>query len=129
MVTQSFVTISVDDGHPTDLHTQDLLEKYGLKATFYIPAANRERPVMSRSEIQQLGKRFEIGGHTMNHVPLKSLSPERARAEINDGKKWLEDLLGVPVPSFAIRGESLTREPPPWSRKRVFWERGRASLT
>ena len=74
---------------------KDLLEKYGLKATFYIPAANRERPVMSRSEIQQLGKRFEIGGHTMNHIALKSLSPERARAEINDGKKWLEDLLGV----------------------------------
>ena len=110
MVTQSFVTISVDDGHPTDLHTQDLLEKYGLKATFYIPAANRERPVMSRSEIQQLGKRFEIGGHTMNHVPLKSLSPERARAEINDGKKWLEDVLGVSVPSFCYpRGKFNAR--------------------
>jgi hypothetical protein len=100
MIDQGFVTISVDDGHPTDLRTKDLLEKYGLKATFYIPATNHERPVMSRTEIQQLGKRFEIGGHTMNHMALKSLTSERARGEISDGKKWLEDLLGTSVASF-----------------------------
>jgi hypothetical protein len=110
MINQSFVTISVDDGHPTDLRTKDLLEKYGLKATFYVPATNPERPVMSRIEIQQLGRRFEVGGHTMNHLPLKSLPPERARAEINDGKKWLEDLLGASVPSFCYpRGKFNTR--------------------
>ena len=31
---EKYVTISVDDGHPTDLRTVDLLHKYGLKATF-----------------------------------------------------------------------------------------------
>ncbi len=110
MRNQSFVTISVDDGHPTDLRTKDLLEKYGLKATFYVPATNPERPVMSRTEIQQLGSRFEVGGHTMNHQPLKPLAPERARTEINDGKKWLEDLLGVSVASFCYpRGKFNAR--------------------
>src|SRR5262249_28191930 len=110
MMNQSFVTISVDDGHPTDFRTKDLLDKYGLKATFYIPATNPERPVMSRAEIQQLGSRFEIGGHTMNHQPLKSLAPAQARAEINDGKKWLEDLLGVAVDSFCYpRGKFNAR--------------------
>ena len=110
MMNQSFVTISVDDGHPTDLRTKDLLEKYGLKATFYVPATNPERPVMSRTEIQELGSLFEVGGHTMNHQPLKSLAPGQARAEINDGKKWLEDLLGAAVASFCYpRGKFNAR--------------------
>jgi hypothetical protein len=110
MINQGFVTISVDDGHPTDLRTKDLLEKYGLEATFYIPATNPERPVMSRTEIRQLARRFEIGGHTMNHLPLKSVAPERARAEISGGKKWLEDLLGISVPSFCYpRGKFNAR--------------------
>lgn len=100
MKNPSYVTISIDDGHPTDLRTAELLEKYGLKATFYIPATNGERPVMSRAEIQQLGEQFEIGAHTMNHIALKSLDSEQARTEINDGKKWLEDLLGTAVSSF-----------------------------
>jgi peptidoglycan/xylan/chitin deacetylase (PgdA/CDA1 family) len=38
---EKYVTISVDDGHPTDLRTVDLLHKYGLTATFYIPGARR----------------------------------------------------------------------------------------
>ena len=31
---EKYVTISVDDGHPTDMRTVDLLHKYGLTATF-----------------------------------------------------------------------------------------------
>jgi peptidoglycan/xylan/chitin deacetylase (PgdA/CDA1 family) len=100
IMNQSFVTISIDDGHPTDLRARDLLEKYGLKATFYVPARNQERAVMSQAELRSLGTRFEIGGHTLNHVPLKMLPKRQAWAEINDGKKWLEDLLGIPVFSF-----------------------------
>jgi len=97
---QHLVTISVDDGHPTDLRTRDLLEKYGLKATFYVPARNPERPVMSVSELRSLATRFEIGGHTLNHTPLKNLPKRKAWAEIYDGKKWLDDLLGLPTVSF-----------------------------
>ena len=90
IMNQSFVTISIDDGHPTDLRARDLLEKYGLKATFYVPARNQERAVMSQAELRSLGTRFEIGGHTLNHVPLKMLPKRQAWAEINDGKKWLD---------------------------------------
>ena len=46
-----FVTISVDDGDPRDFRTAELLDKYGLKATFYIPSRNPERPVMAESQI------------------------------------------------------------------------------
>ena len=96
----AFVTISVDDGHPTDLRTAELLCKYGLKATFYTPAMNDERAVMSPNDLRQLSTSFELGGHTLNHVSLPSLPRERAWAEIVNCKKWLEILTGKAVVSF-----------------------------
>lgn len=97
---QAFVTISVDDGHPCDLRTAELLHKYGLSATFYVPARNPEQPVLSPSELRELSQRFELGAHTMNHVPLSSLSTERVWQEITEGKEWLEDATGKPARSF-----------------------------
>jgi peptidoglycan/xylan/chitin deacetylase (PgdA/CDA1 family) len=105
-----FITISVDDGHPSDLRAADLLEELGLRATFYIPATNRERPVMTNAEVHALAGRFEVGGHTFHHVPLTSLPPEAARKEIVDGKAWLEDVSGGPVRSFCYpRGKFNAR--------------------
>ncbi|MGO9126856.1 MAG: polysaccharide deacetylase family protein [Terriglobales bacterium] len=97
---QAFVTLSVDDGHPADLRVADLLAKYDLAATFYIPGRNPENPVMSVVQLRELSQRFELGGHTLNHLPLSSLSTERAWQEITEGKDWLENSLGKPVRSF-----------------------------
>jgi peptidoglycan/xylan/chitin deacetylase (PgdA/CDA1 family) len=94
------VTISVDDGHPSDLRTADLLSKYGLSASFYVPARNPEQPVLSPPELRQLSQQFELGGHTMSHLPLSSLSTERMWREIAEGKDWLENCSGKPVRSF-----------------------------
>jgi peptidoglycan/xylan/chitin deacetylase (PgdA/CDA1 family) len=95
-----FVTISVDDGHPSDLRTAELLTRYGLKATFYTPAKNPERPVLSAAELRKLAANFELGGHTMSHLALNSLSPEHAWQEISGCKKWIEDLTGSRTASF-----------------------------
>ena len=100
---QSFVTLSVDDGHPTDLRTLELVQKYGLKATFYVPA-KFERPVMTRSQLQLLSRHAELGGHTMNHLRLTSLPEAQVWAELSDGKKWLEDVSGSRVDSFCYPG-------------------------
>jgi len=97
---RAFVTISVDDGHPADLRTAELLQKYGLKATFYVPARNMEREVMSSSALRELSGAFELGGHTMSHVSLPSLSENMAWTEIVDCKNWLEELSGKPAISF-----------------------------
>ncbi len=75
-----YLSISVDDGHPTDFRTAELLNKYGLNATFYVPATNSEREVISKQQVRELASRFEIGGHTLNHVTLTSVPPERAWA-------------------------------------------------
>jgi peptidoglycan-N-acetylglucosamine deacetylase len=95
-----YVTISVDDGYPADAKVADLLQKFNLQATFYIPARNAEHAVMGAAEIRQLSQRFEIGAHTYNHVALAGLPDELAWSEIVDGKKWLEEVLGTAVSSF-----------------------------
>lgn len=109
-MTDHFVTISVDDGHPTDVRTAELLTRYGLAATFYIPVKNPERHVLSKGEIRELASRFEIGGHTLNHVALKSLPEERAWAEVREGKSWMEDVLGEPIFSFCYPRGKFDRQ-------------------
>jgi peptidoglycan-N-acetylglucosamine deacetylase len=99
-LTERLVTISVDDGHTTDLQTAELLSKYGLAATFYIPRRNAEREVLSQPKIRALAQQFEIGGHTLNHVSLNSVTERCAWREIREGKDWLEQVLGRRVVSF-----------------------------
>jgi peptidoglycan-N-acetylglucosamine deacetylase len=95
-----YVTISVDDGHATDMRTVDLLHKYNLKGTFYIPGGNEERPVMQGCQIREIDQNFEIGSHTRGHRCLTKLSPQNAWNEILDGKKFSEDTVGHEVVSF-----------------------------
>ncbi|MGA2388683.1 MAG: polysaccharide deacetylase family protein [Candidatus Sulfotelmatobacter sp.] len=106
---EKYVTISVDDGHPTDLRTVDLLRKYGLTATFYIPGTNHERVVMTSAQIREIDRQFEVGSHTWSHIRLTQMSDERARKEIIDGKKFSEDTLGHEVVAFCYPGGKFNR--------------------
>lgn len=98
---EAIVTTSWDDGHPLDLRIAEMLKKYGLKGTFYIPVRNDEHPVMDKKELLDLASEFEIGGHTVNHVDLTTLSAKKAHEEIIDGKKILEDIIGREMVIFA----------------------------
>jgi peptidoglycan/xylan/chitin deacetylase (PgdA/CDA1 family) len=106
---EKYVTISVDDGHPTDLRTVDLLHKYALTATFYIPGANHERVVMNPAQIRDIDRHFEVGSHTLSHIRLTLMSDERAEREIVDGKKFSEDTLGREVIAFCYPGGKFNR--------------------
>ncbi len=101
---EKYVTISVDDGHPTDLRTVDLLHKYGLTATFYIPGNNHERVMLDPSHVREIDRHFEVGSHTWTHIRLTWLTPERAKQEVIDGKKYSEDTVGHEVISFCYPG-------------------------
>ena len=94
------VTTSWDDGSPGDLKMRDLLYKYGLSGTFYIPVKNYERPVMANKDIMELATGFEIGSHTYHHRVLPGLSNEEMKKEIVMGKDFLEQLLGQDIPCF-----------------------------
>lgn len=97
------LTTSWDDGHPLDFRVADLLSKYGLTGTFYIPR-HCQTPTMSEDQVRELSRYFEIGAHTMNHVFLNSCGDETARQEITDSKAWVENLTGKTCPMFCPPG-------------------------
>ena len=95
-----FVT-SWDDGHPLDERLADLLYRYGLPGTFFIPIHNLEgRPVISIQALRRLDSYFEIGSHTLDHVLLTEVSPEECLRQVTLGKTELEQHLGHPIKGF-----------------------------
>lgn len=97
------LTTSWDDGHPLDFRVADLLSKYGLTGTFYIPR-QCQTPTMTEDQVRELSRYFEIGAHTMHHVFLNSCGDDTARSEIQDSKKWVEEMTGKPCPMFCPPG-------------------------
>lgn len=97
------ITTSWDDGHPLDFRIAELLAKYELPGTFYVPFHN-SRPTMSPAQIRELASAFEIGAHTVNHVRLTQLTPIEARQEIENSKKSLENILGKKCSIFCFPG-------------------------
>ncbi len=95
-----FITTSWDDGHPSDERLADLLGKYNLRGTFYVPQVNPGHRVMKEQEIAALSRRFEIGGHTLRHVSLKNLPAAEARQEIQGSYQWLKDIVGTDPVAF-----------------------------
>ncbi|NEX62715.1 polysaccharide deacetylase family protein [Noviherbaspirillum galbum] len=98
-------TCSIDDGHPLDMRTAELLDKHGLRATFYVPIKNREGSyVMTRENLRELSRRFEVGSHTYDHCYLRELDVRRTYYQISKGKNGLEDVLGLPINGFCYPG-------------------------
>ncbi|WP_165759017.1 polysaccharide deacetylase family protein [Niastella yeongjuensis] len=96
-----YFTCSFDDGHIADLRLAELLAKFNVKATFYIPrSCECCTASLSESEIRTLSRLIEVGGHTMTHPILTRVSYKQARAEIFDCKQWLEDVTGKAIHSF-----------------------------
>ncbi len=87
------VTTSWDDGHPLDLRVAELLMKYGISGTFYVPRTT-EHGTMRPSEMRTLSTIFEIGAHTMRHIVLTETTDEEAWQEISRSKAWIEDTIG-----------------------------------
>ncbi|RJG05768.1 hypothetical protein D3870_06835 [Noviherbaspirillum cavernae] len=98
-------TFSTDDGHPSDMKMAELLSKHGLNGTFYIPIRNCEgHAVLSPSQIEEIGRQFEIGSHTYDHCYLQHVDIWDAYYQIAEGKKQLENLLGKEVAGFCYPG-------------------------
>jgi len=108
-MTGFYITTSWDDGHPLDLRLAELLARYGLPGTFYVPR-RAEQAVMADTQLRELAKAFEIGAHTLSHVVLPGVADSVAEREIRDSKTYLQDLLGRPVPMFCFpRGRFRAR--------------------
>ena len=97
----TYITTSWDDGHPLDLRLAELLHKYGLPATFYVPLVNTLQ-VLTPSQVRELSAEFEIGGHTANHRDLLTMPDNVSRMEITDCKSKLEQICGHPCTAFCF---------------------------
>jgi glycosyltransferase involved in cell wall biosynthesis/peptidoglycan/xylan/chitin deacetylase (PgdA/CDA1 family) len=111
--------ITFDDGFEDNCAVAaPILAEMRVPATFFITTGlmQRDEQVMrgfeqltnfrttfvSPQQVAQLhAAGFEIGAHTHTHPRLAALAPERARWEIEHGKRLLEDVIGAPVQSFA----------------------------
>jgi peptidoglycan/xylan/chitin deacetylase (PgdA/CDA1 family) len=101
MENKALFTTSWDDGDLLDTRMAELLSRHGFQGTFYMPLSNREGfQVLPAAEMRRLGQEFEIGSHTLDHCPLKTVDAAEARRQIVEGKTRLEQILGQRVSGF-----------------------------
>lgn len=81
------IITSWDDGDPLDVRIAQLLLEYQLPGIFFWPVkAVANKPAWATD----IASKFEIGAHTVNHVHLNAVDPEKAYDEIVDGRVWLQ---------------------------------------
>jgi peptidoglycan/xylan/chitin deacetylase (PgdA/CDA1 family) len=96
------VTFTFDDGVADQVTGQQLLEKYGMVGTFYISSGLIGLPgYMTRADLDTLkAKGHEIGGHTVSHANLPTLSADEQNRQICTDRNTLLSW-GYSVTSFA----------------------------
>ncbi len=112
------VVITFDDGFQDQLKGFALLEKYKMKATYYIILGGERSnyciglsrtnlncgdSYLNWTELKNLHDSglIEIGAHTLNHADLPNLSESEQWQEIIESKKRLEEIYNITVSSFA----------------------------
>lgn len=98
-------TLSIDDGHPSDMRMAELLNKHRFNATFFVPIHNCEGyDVMSPSQMREIASQFEIGGHTFDHRFLNNVDDHDAYYQIVEGHEKLQDMIGRKIFGFCYPG-------------------------
>lgn len=104
----TYVTTSWDDGHALDARLAELLVRYGVAGTFYVPQHCDGRALLGRNELRQLAQGFELGAHTLNHHRLTTLPDADAVEEIRGSRLYIEDVVGRECRVFAPPGGRFT---------------------
>ena len=88
--TSTVVSLTFDDGSASQYSTLSMLSAHGMKGTYYINSAlvGSSSYYMTWSQLHDLyNAGNEIGGHTLHHVNLKTLSTADATTEVCDDRK------------------------------------------
>jgi len=121
--------ITFDDGFTNQLNAFSILQRHGMKATFYIinggegsgwcigagrndhPHGNCGDDYLSWDQIRMLDRSglVTIGAHTLDHLcpdsrglgGLNTIPEDQLRAEVTDSKSGIEAQLGHPIYDFA----------------------------
>lgn len=108
------ITFSYDDGVTQDVRLIEILNKYGLKATFNLNSGHlgktgsliREGKNVSHNKIPidmvaSVYKNHEVAAHTITHPLLTSLPDEKVIEEVEDDRKRLSEIVGYNVIGMA----------------------------
>ncbi|MFJ6002838.1 polysaccharide deacetylase family protein [Arthrobacter sp. NPDC092385] len=116
---QTVVSLTFDDGHDDQLEASRIMDRLGLKGTFYISSgliAEEDAPgdpgtkKMTLADVRALqAGGHEIGGHTVSHADLAALSPEEVQRQVCKDRTNLMDL-GLRITSFAYPFGAATHE-------------------
>jgi len=105
------VSLSFDDARASQLDTAiPVLDKYGIKATFYVSMENAEKRVEGWKAVAAAG--HEIGNHSMRHPctgnfpwskqkALEDYTLAQMAAELDQASSKIESLLGVHPLTYA----------------------------
>lgn len=94
------IITSWDDGDPYTSKLLELLDKYSLKGTFFIPIMYKKCGVDEKT-INYISRNHEIGSHTMTHRKLQTLDNSEIKWELEHSKKTLEKIIDKPVETFS----------------------------
>lgn len=99
------IILSFDDGY-RDFYTGafPLIKKYQVKAINYVVSGFLDKPNnLTRKQLKEIAQSnlVEIGVHTVDHVNLRGMDPQKAKGQIEKSKSDLEKELGLKVVSFA----------------------------
>jgi peptidoglycan/xylan/chitin deacetylase (PgdA/CDA1 family) len=106
------VAVTFDDGDLSMyMVAYPLLKAAGIKATFFIvPSLVGETCYMTWAQIREMAecvgpdgeKLFEFGSHTMSHISLAGLSPDRIYQELDASKKAIKANAGIDVDTLSL---------------------------
>jgi peptidoglycan/xylan/chitin deacetylase (PgdA/CDA1 family) len=99
---KTIVSLTFDDGNANQLAAAQVLKSHGLVGTFYITTSwIGSAGYLTQANLHTLATDGnEIGGHTVTHPDLTTLTTAAASAEVCNGKSTLEGW-GFQVKSFA----------------------------
>jgi peptidoglycan/xylan/chitin deacetylase (PgdA/CDA1 family) len=98
------IVISFDDGHLNNYTTAfPIMQKYGFTGVLYIVKNYLGvDQYMNADQVKEMAAAgWEVGSHTISHLDLTALEPERQRREVVDSRTELESALGVPILTIA----------------------------
>ena len=104
------VTFSFDDGVMQDIRMIEILDKYGLKATFNLNSGRFgtkhpyqvngrtvERTLIEPTQIKEIYKNHEVAAHTVGHFNLTELPDSCITWQVEEDRKLLERLTGQEI--------------------------------
>jgi len=117
------VTLSFDDGVTQDIRLIEMLDRYGLKATFNINSGLLGKPGqlirngrevrhdrITAEDLSRVYAGHEIAAHTLTHPNLTQQTDEEIIRQVEEDRRRLSDLCGYEVVGMAYPGGGVNND-------------------